>query len=198
MFYDISGYISNLAANAVKTANITNQAVTAAKLKATDTWVLLGSTHNTSTVTNGQVLKIDIPSDYRQCSLKVLCKLELSASGWVDLRAYDASGNMLKHTINLVSSISGNAYAFGAENTNYIVTTYEAPRAYCCITMEATSFKYSPSGNYRNWNGQCGWGWGALSINALQTSNSAVGSIRLFVGGTCQANAAMKVWGMLD
>lgn len=159
---------------------------------------MLGSTHNTSAVTNGQVLSVSIPESYRQCSLKVLCKLELSASGWVDLRAYDVSGNLLKHTVNLIGSFIGGAHAFGSENMNYIVATYENPPAYKCITMEATSFKYSPSGNYRDWNGRCGWGWGALAINALQANGSAVGSIRLFVGGTCQANAAMKVWGMLD
>ncbi len=167
-------------------------------IKPSEDWVFLGKAINTSAVTNGQVLKVDIPTNYRNCSLKVLCKLELSASGWVDLRAYDTNGNILKYTVNLVGSFSGGTNAFGSENMNYFVATYQNPAAYRCITMEATSFKNSASGNYRNWNGQCGCGWSALAINALQANNTAIGSIRLFVGGTCQSQAMLKVWGMLD
>ena len=161
-------------------------------------WVFLGKAVNTSAVTNGQVLKVDIPSDYRNCSLKVMCKLELSANGWVDLRAYDASGNLIQYTVNLVGSYSGGTGAYGYDGVNYFNTPYQNPGAYRCVTMESTSFKNSASGNYRGWNGQCTNGWSTTCIGALQKNNTAIASIRLYTGGTCQNNAMLKVWGMKD
>ena len=161
-------------------------------------WVFLGKAVNTSTVTNGQVLSVTIPTDYRNCSLKVLCKLELSADGWVDLRAYDASGNLLKYTVNLVGSYNGGTGAYGYDGVNYFCGNYVNPGTYRCMTLESTSFKNSASGNYRGWNGQATNGWATTCIGALQKNNTAIATIRLFTGGTCQTQAMLKVWGMKD
>ena len=169
------------------------------QVKPSEDWVFLGKSVNTSAVTNGQVLSVTIPSDYRNCSLKVHCVMELSTSGWVDLRAYDANGNLLKYTVNLVGSYSGGTGAYGSEHMNYFVGPYQNPGAHRCTVLEAVSFKNNPSGFYRDWNGQCGNGFTVTCVNALQEGgNTAIATIRLFTGGTCKANSCLKVWGMKD
>lgn len=161
-------------------------------------WVYLGGASNTSSVTNGQVLKVDIPSAYRGSSLKVYADIELSSSSWIDLRAYDSGGNLLKYTVNLVGSFSGGTGAYGYDGANYFVSPYQNPAAHRNTTMEATSIRHSSSGFYRGWNGQCGFGWGALAINAVQQNATQIASIRLYTGGTAKPYCMLKVWGMKD
>ena len=161
-------------------------------------WQFLGKAVNTSTVTNGMVLSVAIPSEYQNCSLRVLVKYELSADGWVDLRSYNSSGTLLQHTINSINSVSGTATNQGLVTANYILNTESVSKAYICANMQATSFKLSASPNFRSWVGQSGNGYQIRNISALQKNADGVASLRLYTGGTAESLCVMKVWGMLD
>lgn len=161
-------------------------------------WQFLGKATSSAAVTNNQVLSVPIPSAYQNCSLKVLVKYELSADGWVDLRAYNTSGALIPTTINMIGCVSGAESHNDSVNQNYILNNVSVGKAYICAMMQATSLKLSTSPNYRSWVGQSGNGYQIRNISALHSNNDPVGSLRLYTGGTCSSGAIMKVWGMLD
>ena len=129
--------------------------------------------------------------------MRVNVMFELSSDGWVDLRAYNTSGNVINHTANTVWSISGSGGGTGEDGVAYICNAV-GPGTHHCVVMEAESFRPSGATFYRSWISKSGYGYGIRVTSALANNGNDVGSIQLWTNGTAKAGAWIKVWGRKD
>lgn len=190
---------SNLSGT-VGSSQFADNTIASSRVKDGEGWVLLGTAKTTSAITNAQVMSVTIPSGWRATSLKAECQMELNtggSGGWVDMRAYNTSGTLIKTTVNVIMSVGGGASGFGSEGMNYL-TSIDDAGAHRCIVMDAVSYRPSGSGFYRSWLGRSGWGWGIRETSALANNANDIGSIRVFTGGVAKAGAWLKVWGRKD
>lgn len=159
-------------------------------------WIPIGSDESTSAVTNGRVCRVVIPERYRSASLKFNARWELSVDGWLDLRTYDASGNLLHHTINRIGCVNGGVQNQGVTGGNYIATTISTGQNYKASQAVGVAVRNVNCGNYRSWVSAAGNGYGINVTSCLQENGNPVASIELWTGGTCSPKAYLKVWGM--
>lgn len=184
----------------VGSSQFADNTIASSRIKDGEGWVLLGSAKTTAVITNAQVLSVSIPSGWRATSLKAECMLELDtggSGGWIDMRAYNTSGTLIKTTVNTLICAGGGISGYGYEGVNYIASTDDAGAHHCTI-MDAVSYRPSGAGFYRSWFGRCGWGWGIRETSALAQNANDIGSIRVFTGGKAKAGAWLKVWGRKD
>lgn len=191
-FSDLSGTVGS--------SQFADNTIASSRIKDGEGWVLLGSAKTTAAITNAQVLSVTIPAGWRATSLKAECMLELNtggSGGWIDMRAYNTSGTLIKTTVNTLICAGGGISGYGYEGVNYIASTDDAGAHHCTI-MDAVSYRPSGAGFYRSWFGRCGWGWGIRETSALAQNANDIGSIRVFTGGVAKAGAWLKVWGRKD
>lgn len=159
-------------------------------------WVPVGTDENTTSVTNGRFLKVNIPERYRQTSLRFSAKWELSVDGWLDVRTYNPSGALLKHTFNRTGCVLGSVQNQGANGGNYIATVINTNNGYKAATAEGVSMKILSSDNYRSWISTAGNGCGVNTVSCLQENGDPVGSIEIWTGGTAESHGFLAVWAM--
>lgn len=191
-FSDLSGTVGS--------SQFADNTIASSRIKDGEGWVLLGSAKTTAVITNAQVLSVTIPAGWRATSLKAECMLELDtggSGGWIDMRAYNTSGTLIKTTVNTLICAGGGISGYGYEGVNYIASTDDAGAHHCTI-MDAVSYRPSGTGFYRSWFGRCGWGWGIRETSALAQNANDIGSIRVFTGGKAKVGAWLKVWGRKD
>ena len=188
-FSDLSGTVAS--------TQFADNTIASTRLANADCWVLLGSAKSTAAVTNNRVLNLAIPSGWRATSLRVNVMLELSADGWVDLRAYNTSGTLINNAANTVWSINNAGGGTGEDNVAYICNAVN-PGTSRCVAMEAESFRPSGATFHRSWISKSGYGWGIRLTSALAKNGNDIGSIQLWTGGTAKAGAWIKVWGRKD
>ena len=160
-------------------------------------WQFIGAAYSTDERYN-EILRVEIPAEYQNCSLKVVAKIELATNGWIDLRAYNASGNPNFYTVNTVYSRNGIGGGETYSGCYYMAALNDTSGAYRSVNFKAESIKLSSSPNWRTWLTESGNGFMINQTSARQESGDEIGSIQLWAGAAAQAGCVLKVWGMKD